>query len=191
MFYLNKSQRPVAIVAALYMLFFTWLYLSRRNYEFLVHIVVLLFFASLILYSNRKVKYPAWLLWGLAIWGFVHMSGGAFYLGETRLYELMLIQISQALQIFRYDQAVHIFGFGVTTLVFHHILGRPRVGVAIGIVLVMAGTGAGALYEIIEFLATLIVAEHGVGGYINNSLDLLSNFLGALLALVLIKTREK
>tara|TARA_Y100000034_G_scaffold130215_1_gene188084 strand:+ start:6171 stop:6740 length:570 start_codon:yes stop_codon:yes gene_type:complete len=188
---LKKAQLPVAVVTAIYMTFFTFFYILRQNYEFLVHIVVLLLVATLILYTNKKVNYyPVWLLWGLSLWGLLHMSGGAFYFGETRLYEIMLIPLSQTLQIFRYDQAVHMFGFGVTTLVFHHILKRPKVGVAMGIVLVAAGTGAGAIYEIIEFLATLMVTEHGVGGYVNNSLDLISNFIGSVLAVILIKLRS-
>jgi len=187
---LKKSQYPIALVTALYMLFFTWLYISQRNYEFFVHIIVLLFFTSLILYTNKKVNYPNWMLLGLSAWAFLHMSGGAIYIGETRLYELMIIQLSQTLPIFRYDQAVHIFGFGVTTLAFHHIIKRPKISIALGIVLVAAGTGAGAIYEIIEFLVTLVTAEHGVGGYMNNSLDLVSNFIGAVFAVILIKIKE-
>jgi len=188
--YLSKEQRPIAIVTGLYMLFFTWLYLSRANYEFLIHIFILLFFAGIILYSNFKVRYPQLLLWALALWGFLHMSGGAFYFGETRLYEIMLANIYEPLNIFRYDQALHLYGFGVVTLIFHHIIKRPKITIPVGIVLVMAGTGAGALYEIFEFVATRLVSEHGVGGYVNNSMDLIFNFLGSFLAVLLIKFKR-
>jgi hypothetical protein len=184
---IKARNLKVAIATAAYMLFFTAFYIIGENYEFLLHVFVLLSFAGLILYSDRKVKYPVWMLWALSLWGFLHMTGGAVYIGETRLYELMLVPLSQALNLFRYDQALHAYGFGVITLVFHYIIGRPKITPAIGIVVVMAGTGAGALYEIIEFLVSLVVLQHGIGGYINNSMDLIFNFIGALLALALIK----
>jgi len=139
------------------------------------------------LYSNYKVRYPNALLWALTAWGFLHMSGGAFYFGETRLYEIMLLELYEPLNIFRYDQALHFYGFGLVTLIFYHIIKRPKLTIPVGIVLAMAGTGAGALYEILEFIATQLVAEHGVGGYVNNSMDLIFNLLGALTAVILIK----
>jgi hypothetical protein len=54
----------------------------------------------------------------------------------------------------------------------------------------MAGLGAGALNEIIEFAATVIFPDTGVGGYVNNSLDLVFNLLGAVVAMAVIKLKE-
>jgi len=51
----------------------------------------------------------------------------------------------------------------------------------------MAGLGVGALNEIIEFIIAQIVPETGVGGYLNTSLDLVSNLIGAILAMLYIK----
>ena len=54
--------------------------------------------------------------------------------------------------------------------------------VSLGIVIVMAGLGVGAFNEIVEFTATALVPETGVGGYLNTSLDLVADFFGAMIA---------
>ena len=107
----------------------------------------------------------------------------------------MLIPVSQEYGIFRFDQLVHIIGFGVATLLMHHLLKpllRPEVKrwTALSIVVVMAGLGVGALNEIVEFLAVVAVPETGVGGYTNTALDLVSDLIGALLALIYIRVVE-
>jgi uncharacterized membrane protein YjdF len=123
------------------------------------------------------------------------MSGGGLYINGVKLYEIILVPISSKYEIFRYDQFVHIVGFGVATLVMYHLL-RPLLkpdlnkSVALSIVIVMAGLGVGALNEIIEFTATVLVPETGVGGYVNTSLDLVSDLIGSVLALVVIRMRQ-
>jgi uncharacterized membrane protein YjdF len=155
----------------------------------------LVFFLLLILATNRKVAYPNDILWGLTAWAALHMSGGGIYLGGTKLYEIILVPVSEAYGIFRFDQFVHIVGFGVATLVMYHLI-RPFLGPgprgwgALSIVVVMAGLGVGALNEIVEFAATVAVPETGVGGYVNTSLDLVADLVGALGALALIRIKE-
>ena len=58
---------------------------------------------------------------------------------------------------------------------------------ALSVVVVMAGLGVGALNEIVEFAATVVMPETGVGGYINTSLDLVADLIGALAALIYIR----
>jgi putative membrane protein len=55
----------------------------------------------------------------------------------------------------------------------------------------MAGLGVGAVNEIVEYIATLVVPETGVGGYDNTLLDLISDLIGALIALLVIRCREE
>ena len=43
----------------------------------------------------------------------------------------------------------------------------------------------------IEFAATLMAPETGVGGYMNTSLDLVADFVGAIIAWVWIARRGK
>ena len=141
------------------------------------------------------MDYPNGVLWGLTAWGLLHMSGGGLYVGKIKLYEIILIPVSEKYHIFRYDQFVHIVGFGVATLVMYHLLKpllRPGLDrwTALSIVVVMAGLGVGALNEIVEFAATVVVPETGVGGYTNTSLDLVSDLVGAVFAMIIIRTKR-
>jgi hypothetical protein len=51
------------------------------------------------------------------------------------------------------------------------------------------GMGLGALNEVIEFAATLLVPETNVGGYFNTGWDLVANTTGATFAAVVIWLR--
>jgi uncharacterized membrane protein YjjP (DUF1212 family) len=147
------------------------------------------------LFTNKKLDYPNFVLWGLSIWGFLHMSGGGILINGKRLYELILIKISENYSILKYDQFVHIFGFFVATLVVFVLL-KPllksnwKKWTALSIVVVMAGFGFGALNEVVEFITTVITPSTGVGGYINTSLDLISNLIGAVLAMIYIRIKN-
>ena len=52
-----------------------------------------------------------------------------------------------------------------------------------------AGMGLGALNELVEFIATLLIPETNVGGYLNTGWDLVANFVGATLAAIIIFVR--
>jgi hypothetical protein len=124
------------------------------------------------------------------------MLGGSVRINGDVLYNFMIIRLSGNYPIFRYDQFIHIIGFGIAALVMFELL-RPllKTGVSkwwsLSIIVVAAGLGAGALNEIIEFLATVLVPETNVGGYINTALDLVSNLVGATIAMVVIRWKEK
>lgn len=164
----------------------------HRNYEFLLYVAVIFFFLVVIALTNNRVKYPMSILWGLVVWAILHMCGGGIKIGDGVLYGVMLVPLSDKIPILRYDQFVHIIGFGVATLLMHHLL-RPllrpdlRRWTSLSIVVVMAGLGVGALNEIIEFIATLIMPETGVGGYLNTSLDLVADLVGAILAIIALR----
>ena len=175
---------------------FTIFYLSKKNYEFLLYVGVIVFFLVLIILTNPKVNYSNIVLWGLTFWGFLHMAGGSLKYNGEILYKFMIIPLSESYQIFKFDQFVHIVGFGVATLIMYELL-KPLLKenlnkwVSVSIVVIMAGLGVGAINEIIEFFATVIVPETGVGGYINTSLDLVADLIGASLAMIIIKLKEK
>ncbi len=185
---LKPGQRPVLIVNGCILVGFAFFFGTRQNYEFLMYIGVIVFFLGLVLATNRRVAYPTGVLWGLTLWAFLHMAGGSFVINGTLLYHGILVPVSAEYGIFRFDQFVHIVGFGVATLMMHVLL-RPLLradvtrSAALGIVVVMAGLGVGALNEIVEFAATVVVPETGVGGYTNTALDLVADLVGALLAL--------
>lgn len=199
---LSIQHWAIIAVNALVLFIFGAFYIRARNYEFLLYIGVILFFAIVILTTMRTVRYSLALLWGLTVWAALHMAGGGVRVGEGVLYQAMLMPLGHLLPvtslgelpILRFDQFVHIVGFAVATLLVWELL-RPivhrRGWVRIGIVVVMAGLGLGALNEIVEFLAVLIMPETGVGGYLNTGLDLVANLVGAIIAWALIWWRER
>jgi putative membrane protein len=50
--------------------------------------------------------------------------------------------------------------------------------------------GLGALNEMIEFSAVLMVPGTNVGGYYNTALDLVSNSIGAVIAIIAVAWSE-
>lgn len=191
---LEPGQRPVLASALLLLVGFTAYFVWRGNREFIIYIGVIVGYLALILATRRRVHYPIDVLWGFLIWAILHMLGGSVYVGQTRLYELLLLPLSRDLPILRYDQAVHIFGFAVTTLLAVALL-RPylvsglRPGRDLALVVVMAGLGFGALNEIIEYGVTLVVPDSGVGDYQNTSLDLVADLVGAVAAWLWVRRR--
>jgi hypothetical protein len=193
----KKDILPVVLVMSIPVIFFTFLFLQRKNYEFIIYIAVIILLGIVIGIAHSKINYPKYVIWWLAAWAIMHMSGGGLYLGGKKLYELMIFNIVGApYYIFKYDQLVHIIGFFAATLTLYYTL-RPLLKnnihkwTALSVILIMAGLGTGALNEIIEFTATVLVPETGVGGYVNTSLDLVSDLIGAVMAIVYIKFHKE
>jgi putative membrane protein len=187
---LEPKYRALFAVTVLMLVGFTTYYVAGGNFEFMVYIAVIVFFLVLIIATRNRVEYPMPILWGLVAWALLHMAGGSFYWGGTRFYDIILLPLVGApYDIIKYDQAVHAFGFFVTTFVAYHLL-RPHLAgpakgrVGLAVVLAVAGMGAGALNEVVEFATTVVSSSTGVGGYINNSLDLVANGVGAVIAAI-------
>lgn len=190
---LKKGQLLILLTNLIALLFFIVVFIKRENYEFMIYIGVIIFFLLLIFFTNKKVNYPNSVLWGLTVWSILHMIGGGIYVGGKKIYEFMIFNlVGEPYHIFKYDQFVHVVGFYVATLVMYYLL-KPllkegvRKWTALSIVVVMAGLGAGALNEIIEFSATVILPETGVGGYTNTALDLVADLIGAIIAIIQIR----
>ena len=192
-----SGQHLFLLAANLVMLVsFSTYFILSKNYEFIIYVGVIIALLSLIFYTKDRVHYPILCLWGLTLWALMHMAGGTIYLGGTRLYELILIPISDTYEIFKYDQFVHILGFGIATYIFYGILRSIlrkdlQKWTALSIIVVMVGLGIGALNEVIEFFITVIAPSTGVGGYINTSLDLVADLIGAICALIIIRINER
>ena len=186
---LERKYWLLMAVNGLAALGFTAWYIAIANFEFMIYIGVVIFFMGLIFFTRNKVDYAMPVLWGLTIWALLHMSGGTFMIGEVRLYDFIFIPIvGEPYNVLRFDQLIHAFGFGATTLVAYHLM-KPHLldGTARGkgsllLVLALAGMGAGSVNEIVEFLITVVNETSGVGGYINNSVDLIANATGATIA---------
>lgn len=172
----------------LYLLAFFIVCLVTGNREFLFYMAVMLGIAALVAILHFRVNLPYAALWALSVWGLAHMAGGNIHLpGDTRvLYNFWLI-----LGYLRYDHVVHAYGFGVSTWVtWLSIRGQlthpfPRLGVLI--VCVGVGMGLGAVNEVVEFIATLLIPDTNVGGYVNTGWDLVANFTGCLISAICIR----
>lgn len=184
---------------------FTFAYLSaalilglvRGNLEFLFYIAVMLVLIGVVWIVHRHVGLSGGTLWALSVWGLAHMAGGLLVVPESWpvesqsrvLYTLWLIPSR-----LKYDHVVHAYGFGVTTWVCWQGLRaafRRRAGLVtptfgLLVLAATAGIGFGALNEVIEFVATLLLPETNVGGYRNTGWDLVANLTGATLAASLI-----
>lgn len=193
---------PVGVFTVAYLVVATITALARGNQEFIFYIVVVVLLIGLVLAVHRRVQLSQGALWALSIWGLAHMMGGLVTVpegwpvnGETRvLYSLWLISGR-----LKYDHIVHAYGFGTTTWVcwqgLRSILrsydanAQPSLGLMV--LSAAAGLGFGALNEVVEFAAVLLVPETNVGGYVNTGWDLVANSVGATFAAILIFALDK
>jgi len=168
------------------------------NTEFAFYIVVMAILIAAVWVVHARATLTAGALWALSVWGLLHMLGGLVPLpdgwpmnesGSPVLYSLWLIP-----DRLKYDQVVHAYGFAVTTWVCwqglrsalraHGIDAVPTFGLVI--LVWAAGLGFGAVNEVVEFAATLLIPETNVGGYLNTGWDLVANTVGATVAAVAI-----
>jgi len=200
---MDRRLRPVAGFTFGYLAIALTAGLRAGNSEFLFYIGVMLVLIGVVAAVNRAVELTTGTLWALSLWGLAHMAGGLVVVpsgwpvnAESRvLYSLWLIPGR-----LKYDQVVHAYGFGVTTWVCWQGLksavrkksGRaPSPTFGLLALAAAAGLGFGALNEVVEFVATLTMPETNVGGYVNTGWDLVSNTVGALTAIVLIRLRDR
>jgi len=195
---MTNKPRPFHIILLIFniaiALVFGSIFLLHKNYEFAIYVGAIIACLAIICVSFFKVPYSNATLIALTFWTFLHVSGGAIYLNGSRLYDIILLPLSQTLPILRYDQLVHVWGFGAATLTIFDML-KPLLKenlnrfVALSTVVIMAGLGAGALNEIIEAIVTAVIPSSGVGGYLNTALDLIADLIGAILAMLFIHRR--
>jgi putative membrane protein len=133
----------------------------------------------------RRAVLPGLLAAGLAIAAMATLAGGLITVGQNVLYNASIGPYSKTLgtHILQYDHLTHAYVSFVVAFTCWIMLAAPHAGsdhrrervlLAVG-----AALGLGALNEMVEFLATL--AHHGAhaGGHWNTGWDLVSNFLGA------------
>jgi len=175
--------------------------LMTGNAEFVIYIGIMVVLVGVVALVHYRATLTLATLWALSAWGAMHMAGGLVPVpeswpinGEIRvLYSLWLIP-----DLIKYDQVVHAYGFGITTWVCWQALASklrpygsatPTFGTMV--LCAAGGMGFGALNEVIEFTAVLLVPETNVGGYINTGWDLVANLTGCTIAAVLIVFTHK
>ncbi len=186
---------PLGLFVGLYMGIAASIAARQWNAEFLYYGVVMLVLIALVFWLDVRVRLATPLLWGLAIWGLVHMLGGTLRVPQAwvdpgtsgTLYNLRPYR-----SLPKYDQVVHAYGFFLTSLAAWRALRvasrgalAPSPGVLTGIACI--GMGLGAANEVIEFVATRLMPETNVGGFVNTGWDLVSNLVGSVVAAILIR----
>ncbi len=186
----KRGEWAVILFNLAYIIPFTIFYLLKEDYEFLIYIAVLVLIALIILFNFRKLNLDYLALWGLSLWGLLHMAGGGVIINGATLYKLRVIELinntalSPDFYILKMDQFVHFYGFAVAAIVIYqlsapHIKDLPK-KMKLAIFLAFVGSmGLGALNEVVEFLAFVFVKETGVGDVYNTGFDLIFNMFGA------------
>jgi putative membrane protein len=170
---------------------FSWYYLQQLNYEFLAYAGTIAVVTAVLFGTLKWTKFSSGIIFGVTIWGIMHMLGGSVMTQDGVLYAYRIFPFfdgGEDFFILKFDQVVHAFLYGVVGLMFFHLL-RETVGVKTHVALIagtaiFAAAGFGIINEIIEFLAEVNLRNTGVGGYENTVLDLIFNLSGAASAVI-------
>ena len=187
---ITKERILILLATLAYIIGFSIWFLRNGNIEFLWYVAVMIGLLVFVAHSLRYSRLPNSLLILLSIWGFMHMAGGGVMVGDHVLYRQLLIPIFDGQQdflILKYDQFVHLYGFGVAAACIHWLIRSRAPSVRAiwrGLLAALTAMGLGVVNEIVEFAAFLVLDETGVGGFYNLQLDLVFNTLGAALTVI-------
>lgn len=181
-----------------YLAIFTPIFLSGKNYEFLIYESIVLIVGMLVIFTLKYSNFDKFLLWLLSIWGFLHMLGGAWRIDGAVLYKLKIIELFNGggdFYILKMDQVIHFYGFMVCgILVFELLTNVMKNKEGLKTLLFVSWIGAmglGAFNEVIEFTLFNILSNTGVGDVYNTGLDLIFNMFGALFGAFVAYWRSK
>lgn len=163
----------------------------------MIYLVVMIFLLALIIFLHSRFNFSTGVLLGTSIWGLMHVAGGSIPVNGKALYTLQLIPIyvTENFYILKFDQFAHFYFYIFATLLAFYILktylNKNANWFVVSILLIFIGTGIGALNEVIEFSAVLLVKNTGVGDYFNNMWDLVFNMLGSIAAVLYLTIKKK
>jgi hypothetical protein len=196
----SPRMRVFTFLTITYFVAFFALAIFFGNTEFLFYETAMALIIATVVLMDIRVEFSRLVLAGLTLWGFLHLSGGLLPIppaladgdpgAPAVLYNLRLLPFLP-----KYDQIVHALGFGMTALAAHealqvHLQRKLPMTLPVAATLFFIALGLGALNEVIEFCAVLIMPQTNVGGYMNTGWDLISNSAGALIAVLYLKCRE-
>jgi hypothetical protein len=177
-----RRHRILVIVVAAYVAGFVVYGLAIGAAVTIPYALLIVGGAAFIAWVEPPGGFSRLVLVGVTLWAFGHLAGGIVDIGDDRVLYNALIGGQ-----LHFDNIVHFIGFGSAALVWWEAT-RPWLPVLDGHLLGiwaavwLAGMGAGALNEVVEFGATLLLPDTNVGGYHNTGRDLVANMLGAAVA---------
>lgn len=165
-----------------------------RNPEFLIYAITVIVLVGVIYKTDRYFGFDRAGLWLFNGWLILHILGGLASYQGVRFYDLILLDlVGDPYHILRYDQFVHFYCYVAIAMLMWSVIGKiakPEANrLAVCVVNVLAASSLGAVNEVIEFLAVVMLDTQGVGGYTNTAIDLVANLLGAIAGTLLMTRR--
>lgn len=193
-----SSKNAVIACSALYLIVGGLYFLKDFNFEFVIYVGVIIA-AFILLFGTLKVtEFPVYILWLVSFWGLLHILGGSIPTQDGVLFAYKIypfMDYGGDFYILKYDQLVHMYLYGVMTLVFYHLLTHTSKATGslwtLLLLAAMASMGVSAMNEIMEFLIAVTLERNGVGGYENAMLDLIFNFSGTVFAALLLGIQRR
>ncbi len=195
---ISSNHWLIFIFTIIYTIIFGIYFFQQGNLEFVWYVGILILLIILVSVLHVYYKFSNGTLWGISIWGLLHMIGGTDIDG-VRTYARMIYPLFSSeiagTSIFRYDQFMHFYVYVVVTIMLYNIINyyirEDMPWSVLSVLLVLMGIGIGAINEIIEFLPALLLPATGVGDYFNTMWDIIFNTLGAIAAVVYLGVKRK
>ena len=173
----------------------TLLTLIFQNYEFLIYAITVIGLVALIYKTDRFFNFEKLGIWLFNVWLILHILGGLASYQGIRYYDLILLDlVGEPYHILKYDQFVHFYCYIVISILMWSVVQKITQSnanrIVVCVVNILAASSLGAINEIIEFLAVVLLNSSGVGGYTNTAIDLVANLLGAIVGTVFMHKRQ-
>ncbi|USN45285.1 MAG: DUF2238 domain-containing protein [Candidatus Woesearchaeota archaeon] len=189
----TKFTRSIIIGLGIYLFISAVISFANKKYEFLYYTVIMIIIYLFSFKRLDRMPLSHTSVIGISIVILMNLLGGFVFIGTTRLYDYWFI-----FGLLRYDHLMHFTSSIVaTSIVFdliHPLLKefRQRTPILFYLTLVLLVAGLGALNEVVELGAVVFFdASQNVGTYLNNAVDLVVNFLGAICASIYLAVRRK
>jgi len=195
---MKKSQIVLLIFTLLYLALYSVYYFLQHNYEFGIYIFLILIIVLIIVKKETIFGFDDIMLWGISLLGLLHLVAGSFLINDVLLYGYKLypfLDNGGDFYILKFDQVVHLYGHIVVgmmmfSLVFKSLLRRTNLYLMLFFALCIS-MGIGVTNEIVEFFVYTILQDNGVGGIYNMGFDLLFNFFGSVIGVLIQFSRLK
>ncbi len=150
-----------------------WAY-SLGDYEFALYAVAFLALLPVLRVWLRPYNLPPLPLVLITVGVVLHFACGFVRIGDTVLYGQQYFGVYV-------DKYIHLYNGMATAVLIAFIMRGAglRLHPMEGFVIIVMALGLGALVEILEFSAVILVGTTGVGDYANNLGDLVADLLGA------------